>query len=83
VGSNSKKKEISAWTKVPSATKGSSHVAMVARVGKGKDYMTFQSGASLSQFFFLFACVPPQEEAKCPYFTYLFCKRMLRRTLEI
>jgi hypothetical protein len=32
-----------------------------------------------SQFFFLFACVPSQEEAKCPYFTYLFCKRMLRR----
>jgi hypothetical protein len=32
--------------------RGLSHATMVARVGKGKDYRTFRSGASLSQFFF-------------------------------
>jgi hypothetical protein len=45
--------------------RGLSHAAMVARVGKGKDYRTFRSGASLSQVFSLCTC-SFQEEAKCP-----------------
>jgi hypothetical protein len=67
-------KKFSAWTKVPSVTKGSSHAAMVARVSKGKDYRTLRSGPSLSQFFFLFACVPSKKKLSAPTLLIYFAK---------